>query len=104
MSSKPFPSDILTQARSVVKAWKKIDPALSIGELDPAALMADVQQVAPIQTDIDALDAQLTDLHNQRDPEGHRDDVRSLPHFGISLSESAPESKASTATTLHNMR
>lgn len=67
MSSKPFPSDVLTQARSVAEAWKKIDPALKIGELDPAMLMADVQQAAPIQTDIDALDAQLTDLRNQRD-------------------------------------
>jgi len=67
MTSKPFPSDILTQARSVVEAWKKIDPALKIGELNPDMLMADVQLVAPIQTDIDSLDAQLTDLRNQRD-------------------------------------
>ena len=51
----------------MIEAWKKIDPALKIGELDPATLTADVQQVAPIQTDIDSLDAQLTDLRNQHD-------------------------------------
>ncbi len=47
MSSKPFPSDILIQARSVVEAWKKIDPTLNVGELDPAAITADIQQVSP---------------------------------------------------------
>ena len=67
MTSKSFPSDTLAQAQSVIEAWKKIDPALTVGQLTPESLAADIQQAAPIQADLDSLDAQLTDLRNRRD-------------------------------------
>ena len=38
---------------------RSVVEALKIGKLDPAILMADAQQAAPIQTDIDALNAPL---------------------------------------------
>src|SRR5687768_5568579 len=67
MTSKSYPTDILTQAQAVTEAWKRIDPAMKIGELTPASLTSDLEQAGPIQVQLDALDAQLTDLRNQRD-------------------------------------
>jgi len=67
MTSKPFPTDVLVQAQAVIEAWKKIDPALTIGQLTPDSLTTDLQQAAPIQAELDSLDAQLTDLRNRRD-------------------------------------
>ena len=67
MTSKTYPTDILTQTQAVIEAWKKIDPALTIGDLTPATLAADLERAKPIQVELDALDAQLTDLRNRRD-------------------------------------
>ncbi len=62
-----YPNDVLSQAQATLEAWKKIDPALKIGELTQASLAADLTQAQSVQAQLDALDAQLTDLRNQRD-------------------------------------
>jgi len=67
MTSKTYPTDVLAQTQAVIEAWKKIDPALTIGDLTPATLAADLERAKPIQVELDALDAQLTDLRNRRD-------------------------------------
>jgi hypothetical protein len=62
-----YPPDVSTQAGSVLEAWKKIDPVLKFGTLDQAALQADLTQATALQSELDALDAQYTDLRNKRD-------------------------------------
>jgi len=40
---------------------------MTVGDLSLTALTADLEQVLPIQTQLDALDVELTDLRNRRD-------------------------------------
>ncbi len=67
MPSRLYPTDIVPQTQAVLDAWRQIDPALTIGELAQAALEADLSQAAPIQSQMNVLEAQLTDLRNRRD-------------------------------------
>ena len=67
MPGKPYPTDIIEQARDVAEAWNQIDPDLTIGELTRAMLQADVDEVTPVTAQINALETQLTNLRNQRD-------------------------------------
>jgi len=50
-----------------LEAWKKIDPALTVGNLTQAALAGDLKPVRPLQAGLDKLEAQLTDRRFQRD-------------------------------------
>ena len=65
--AQSYPSDVSTQASSILEAWKQIDPVLKFGALDVAALKADLDQGQALQPEINALDAQYTALRNQRD-------------------------------------
>lgn len=67
MPSKLYPTDVIQQAQAVLEAWKMIDPALQIGELVPGSLEADLAKAGPTQAQMNALEAQLTNLRNQRD-------------------------------------
>jgi len=67
MSNKAFPTDILKQAQQTLDAWKKIDPGLSLGDLNPGEIEANLNKLSPIQSRINSLKAELTDQHNQRD-------------------------------------
>lgn len=67
MSRPSFPSDIAVQAQAVLAAWKTIDPAFKAGEVTLESLEAAAAEVASILNQISSLDAQLTDLRNQRD-------------------------------------
>jgi hypothetical protein len=67
MPGKTYPSDVLDQARSIMEAWKQISPTLAIGELTQVNLKTELDQALPIVTQMAALEAQLTDLRNQRD-------------------------------------
>jgi len=67
MSNKKYPIDILKQTQTVIEAWKRVDPAFKVGELTPDQLSAGITKVGPILTEIDSLEARLTDLRNQRD-------------------------------------
>ena len=66
MSTKSYPTNVLEQTRSVLSAWKQLD-AFTLGDLTSAALEADVNQTEPLLAQITALEAQLTNLRNQRD-------------------------------------
>jgi hypothetical protein len=67
MPGKPYPTDILEQSRTILEAWKQINPDLVIGELTQPGLEGALNQAVPIATQITALETQLTDLRNQRD-------------------------------------
>jgi hypothetical protein len=67
MPGKPYPADVLDQARAVAEAWKQIDPTLAIGDLTQAALAADLNAVAPLAAQLTTLETQLAALRNQRD-------------------------------------
>lgn len=65
--SQSFPADISKQAQSTLEGWKKITPATPIGALTPETVAAELAKVQPLLAEIDALDAQLTRIRNQRD-------------------------------------
>ncbi len=65
-----YPSDIFEQGRALLEAWKSITGAPAIGDLVPAALEAELTAIGPIYAEIDALEAQLTGLRNERDALG----------------------------------
>lgn len=67
MVTKAFPTDLINQAKGNLESWKKISTTLVFGDLTQAALSADLAQADVIDTRIKALDAELTDLRNQRD-------------------------------------
>jgi hypothetical protein len=70
MPSKFYPSDIVERARAGLEAWRSIDPSLAIGEMDIAALEAGIAEIGSVYSQIDALEANLIDLRNQRDDLG----------------------------------
>ncbi len=61
------PVDAVEQAKAVLEAWKEIDPALQIGGLAASALEANLNQVNTLYAELNKLDAQITDMRNQRD-------------------------------------
>ena len=67
MPSKPFPTDAILQAREVVQAIKNINPDFQIGDLPVSTLDNEVTQALSLQDKLSSLEAQLTDLRNQRD-------------------------------------
>lgn len=67
MPKKLYPTDVLEQAQSVANAWDQINDDMTFGELTLSALTSDLSNAAPIQSQIDSLETQLTDLRNQRD-------------------------------------
>ncbi len=67
MPKKLYPTDVLEQAQSVANAWDQINEEMTFGELNLASLNDDLGQAGPLQSQMDALETQLTDLRNQRD-------------------------------------
>jgi hypothetical protein len=67
MTSKPYPTDVLEQAQSVLDAWNQIDDGLTYGQITTAALSADITQAGQLLSQMNALEAQITNLRNQRD-------------------------------------
>lgn len=67
MTKKPYPTDVLEQAQSVANAWDQINDDMNFGDLNLPALTGDLQNAGPIQSQMDTLETQLTDLRNQRD-------------------------------------
>ena len=67
MSKKSYPTDVLEQAQSVLSAWEQIEESKSYGAVNVAAITAGITQTTQILPQIDSLDAQLTNLRNQRD-------------------------------------
>jgi len=67
MTGKAFPPDVLEQAQAVFDAWNQIDPNFAVGELLPAALKTDIADVAPLISQANTLETQLTNVRNERD-------------------------------------
>lgn len=67
MSNKLHPTDVTEQAQSVFNAWNQIDATQTFGELTPAMLSAGITQAVSYQSQMDALETQLTNVRNLRD-------------------------------------
>jgi hypothetical protein len=67
MSNKNYPTDVADQGRAVVEAWREIDPALSLGGMALADMEGSLNGLGGIYAQLDGLDAQITELRNQRD-------------------------------------
>ena len=67
MQAKNYPTDLLEQATNVLTVMNQIDEAMSFGNVNHAALAADVTEMGPLLTQIVQLETQLTGLRNQRD-------------------------------------
>lgn len=67
MPKKLYPTDVLEQAQSVATAWDQIDDEITFGELSLASLNGELAQAGPLQSQLDALETQMTDVRNQRD-------------------------------------
>jgi hypothetical protein len=67
MPNKLYPTDVLEQAQSVFDAINQIDEGMSIGTVTNATLSADITQATQLVSQMNALEAQLTDMRNQRD-------------------------------------
>lgn len=67
MTKKPYPTNIVEQAQSVLDAWNQINAEMTFGDLTAALLSADITQAGPLEGEIMNLETQLTNLRNQRD-------------------------------------
>jgi hypothetical protein len=67
MTKKPYPTDIVKQAESVMDAWNQIKADMTFGDLTLSMLSADITQSEPLEAQITNLETQLTNLRNQRD-------------------------------------
>jgi hypothetical protein len=67
MPAKPYPTDVIEQAQSVLAAWNQIDAKVVFGTLTNAALTTDITQANLLVTQMNTLEAQITNLRNQRD-------------------------------------
>jgi hypothetical protein len=67
MSGRKFPTDILTQAIEVQAGWSEIDEGMTFGPLNIGSLVMDVTHIRTIEGSLATLEAQLTELRDQRD-------------------------------------
>jgi len=67
MPGKPYPTDVVEQAQSVLDAWNQINAKMTFGDLNASMLAGDLKEAAPIESQIVTLETQLTNLRNQRD-------------------------------------
>lgn len=67
MAPKPYPTDILAQASDVLAACRHIDPNMKTGALTQAEFADELAQTQVMQSQIQALELQLTALRNKRD-------------------------------------
>ncbi len=67
MTKKPFPTNVVEQAQSVLDAWNQINTEMTFGDLTAAMLSNDITQISPLEGEIMSLETQLTNLRNQRD-------------------------------------
>jgi hypothetical protein len=64
---RTFPTDTLDQAKVIANGWAKIDSELSIGGLTQTGLQGQIDSVSSIENQIIGLEAELTNLRNERD-------------------------------------
>ena len=69
--SKPYPADVLNQMNAAIASWQAIDPTLKFGDLSLEIMQSVLEQGQALKSRINALEAQLTDLRDQRDTVYH---------------------------------
>jgi hypothetical protein len=67
MPRKPFPPDVIKQARDVAVAWKEIEAPMFFGPVSATALRENINASSTLQAQISVLEIQLAELCNQRD-------------------------------------
>ena len=67
MTKKLYPTDVLEQAQSVLDAMNQINETMSIGSVNNSSLASDITQATQLASQMNAIEAQLTNLRNQRD-------------------------------------
>lgn len=67
MARKPYPTDVLDQTQTIANAWAQINEELTFGELSLQTLTSELGEAAPLLSQMDHLETQLTNLRNQRD-------------------------------------
>lgn len=65
--AKGYPNDVSQEAQAVLEGWKRISPPIVINGITPEGLEADLQTLASDLSQMDSLEAQITDLRNHRD-------------------------------------
>jgi hypothetical protein len=67
MRRKLYPINILSRSKLIIAAWNLIGTDLTIGNLTPGALTADIAQAGLIETQIKEAEIRLSALRNERD-------------------------------------
>jgi len=67
MPNKLYPTDVLEQAQSVLDALIQIDATMSVGGVSSATLSIDIATATQLVSQMNTLEAQLTNLRNERD-------------------------------------
>ena len=67
MAPRSYPTDVLAQVTEILAACKQIGPDLQAGQLTQAALSEALTDARHCQSDIAALEMQLSALRNKRD-------------------------------------
>jgi hypothetical protein len=67
MTSKSYPANVLEQAQGILDAWGQIDTTATFGTLTKENFAAEIAQANQFLSQMNALEAQLTDMRNQRD-------------------------------------
>ena len=62
-----YPTDILDQTQTVVDAWRQIAAIPAVGDLTPTNVEEVLSRARALQSTLNGLETQLTDLRNQRD-------------------------------------
>jgi hypothetical protein len=62
-----FPTNVLSQAQSIVTAWNQIGATVTLGTLLPASLTTDITAATTLDSQIATLEVQLTNARNQRE-------------------------------------
>ena len=67
MPNKLYPTDVLEQAQSVLDALIQIDANMNVGGINSATLSIDIATATQLVSQMNTLEAQLTNLRNERD-------------------------------------
>ena len=69
--SKPYPADVLNQMKAAIASWQAIDPTLKFGDFSLEMMQSVLEQGEALRSQINALEAQLTNMRDQRDAVYH---------------------------------
>ena len=67
MPNKLYPTDVLEQAQSVLDALIQIDANMNVGGINSANLSTDIAAATQLVSQMNTLEAQLTNVRNERD-------------------------------------